>query len=419
MTEDPEQGPATRASWRQIGPGIVIAATGVGAGDLVASARAGAELGLTILWAVVLGALLKLALNEGLARWQLATGTTLIEGWMRHLPTWVSVYFFLYLVLWAFLVAGGLTAACGLAAHALFPGLSVMAWGVLHSLAALALVWLGRYLLFERVMKGLIAVMFVVVLACAAISRPDWSAVVSGLTIPRLPEGGLPFVLALCGGVGGSVTLLAYGYWIRERGWQDAQALRTARLDLGIAYGLTAVFGVALVMIASGIGAESLSGNAMALALADRFGEIAGPVLRLVFLTGFWGAVFSSLLGVYQGVPYLFADSLHCWRQRRADRFPPLEPGMTRGPAYRGFLLFMALLPLTLLLVDRPVWIVLIYAIAGSFFMPFLAGTLLVLNNRRAWIGNRLGNGWLANVGLAAALILFFVLMVRTFTERL
>ena len=63
-----------------IGPGILVAATGVGAGDMATSAFTGSALGLAILWAVLLGAFFKFVLNEGLARWQLATGRTLIEG---------------------------------------------------------------------------------------------------------------------------------------------------------------------------------------------------------------------------------------------------------------------------------------------------------------------------------------------------
>ena len=63
-----------------IGPGILVAATGIGAGDLATSAFTGRALGLTVLWAVVLGAFFKFVLNEGLARWQLATGRTLVEG---------------------------------------------------------------------------------------------------------------------------------------------------------------------------------------------------------------------------------------------------------------------------------------------------------------------------------------------------
>ena len=63
-----------------IGPGLMVAATGVGAGDMTAATIGGAGFGLVLIWAVVLGAFFKFVLNEGLARWQLATDTTLVEG---------------------------------------------------------------------------------------------------------------------------------------------------------------------------------------------------------------------------------------------------------------------------------------------------------------------------------------------------
>ncbi|MCB0417632.1 MAG: Nramp family divalent metal transporter, partial [Bdellovibrionales bacterium] len=61
----------------------------MGAGDLVAAAVAGSKFGYALAWAAAAGALLKYVINEGLARWQLATGTTLLEGWVRHLGSWV------------------------------------------------------------------------------------------------------------------------------------------------------------------------------------------------------------------------------------------------------------------------------------------------------------------------------------------
>ena len=68
-------GPAPR--WRLIGPGLVAAATGVGAGDLVAALVAGSRFGYSLLWAAVVGCLLKIILVEGTGRWTLATGQTL------------------------------------------------------------------------------------------------------------------------------------------------------------------------------------------------------------------------------------------------------------------------------------------------------------------------------------------------------
>ena len=61
-------------------PGILVAATGVGAGDLATASFTGSHLGVAVLWAVVVGSLFKYILTEGLMRWQLVTGQTLLEG---------------------------------------------------------------------------------------------------------------------------------------------------------------------------------------------------------------------------------------------------------------------------------------------------------------------------------------------------
>jgi len=156
-----------RTLWRNCGPGLVVAATGLGAGDIVAAAVAGAEYGPMLIWAAVVGGVLKFCLNEGVGRWQLVTGTTLIEGWINHLPRFVSIYFFFYLLLWSFMVAAALMAACGLAAYALVPGLSVTSWGILHGLVGLLMVLFGSWSLVERMMKFFIALMFATVLYSA------------------------------------------------------------------------------------------------------------------------------------------------------------------------------------------------------------------------------------------------------------
>jgi len=399
---------------RNIGPGLVIAATGLGAGDLIAASVAGARFGTAILWAAILGALMKFVMNEGLTRWQLATGSTLLEGWVQRLPRIISLYFFIYLLLWSVIVSGALIAGTGLAAHALLPQLSVEAWGVLHSLLALLLVLVGRYRLLEILMKIFMGLMLLVVIACAALVAPAIPGVLGGLLLPSIPDGSALFILSVIGGVGGSVTLLCYGYWIRERGWNARTDLSRSRNDLVIAYVLTGLFGVGIMIIAAGVDADIMTGPSMALGVADHLGSILGPFGKWCFLVGFWSAVFSSMLGVWQGIPYLFADFVQQYT------YQPQQPAPidTRSLPYRGYLLFLAIPPMLLLLINQPVWLIVIYAIAGAFFMPLLAVLLLLMNNRSAWLGE-LKNGWRTNLVLLSSLLVFGLLLYTEVTRLL
>lgn len=405
-----------RGGWLAgFGPGLLVAATGVGAGDLLTAGLAGSELGVVVLWTPLVGAALKWVLNEGLARWQLATGTTLLEGWNTHLGRPFRWLFGAYLVLWAFVVGGALISACGVAGAALLPlgddETSRVVWGVAHSLLGLLLVRRGGFARFEQAMSISIALLFLTVTATAVAllvlgPRADLAATLSGMLRPSIPDDprAAYWVLGVLGGVGGTVTLLSYGYWIREHDRRGDEGLATCRRDLAACYALTGFFGVAMIVIGSQVTLTG-SGSRVALELGDRLGEVAGPVARGVFLFGFWAAVFSSLVGVWQGVPYLFADFLS--RGGSGDPRPDGEGVTTASPVYRRVQWALALAPLPLLL-GTVRTVQLVYTVLGALFMPLLAATLLVLNNRAALVG-RHRNGALTNALLVATLALFVV----------
>ena len=96
------EAPSTFGSWlRFVGPGLIIAATGVGAGDMVSSLNAGTEYGMIFLWAILVGAFIKFYLTEGIGRWYMATGQTILRGW-RSLGRFVSGFFVVYLLILTF-----------------------------------------------------------------------------------------------------------------------------------------------------------------------------------------------------------------------------------------------------------------------------------------------------------------------------
>jgi Mn2+/Fe2+ NRAMP family transporter len=395
-----------------VGPGILIAATGVGAGDLLTASLAGSKLGLTVAWAAWVGAILKWFLNEGIARWQMTTDTTLLEGWVERLGGWIQWVFMAYLVVWTFFTGGALINACGVAGTGLWPlsedlKTSKILWGAIHSIVGLVLVWIGGFRLFERLMSLFIGVMFVAVLVTAVLVDPDWGTVASGLVPRGIPDGGTAYVLGVLGGVGGTVTLLSYGYWIREARRRGASGIRACRIDLAIGYTMTALFGVAMVIIGSATRLDR--GPTVALDLAAQLEGGLGAAGRWIFLIGFWGAVFSSLLGTWQSVPYLFADFL---RLRRGVDVTP-DHDFTRTRPYRIYLVLIALVPLPLLWVSLQK-AQLTYAVLGSLFMPLLALTLLLLNNRKRWVGPAFVNGWIANLALVGTLAFFGYVAIRT-----
>lgn len=408
--------PEQRGGFNLIGPGLVVAATGVGAADLVATVVAGQKFGYALLWAVIVGCILKIALVEGAGRYSLATGHTIYEGW-RSLGSWTSWYFAPYIVIWGFVYGAAAMAGTGIPLHALFPQLSVAWWGVLSGLVGMALVLLSRYEVFEKICAALVGVMFVVMVAAAAFTVPNLPELVKGL-VPTIPAGGLVNLLSVAGGVGGTITLAAYGYWIREKGWNTPSHMRLMRVDNTVAYVVTGIFVIATLIVGAELlysSTQSVAGGEKGLlqlsdVLAERYGRFVGTL----FLVGFWAAAMSSLVGVWNGVSMMFADFAGNALGKPEDH-PDRQAG---GKWYSAYVLWLTFPPMIMMFLGEPVWLILAYGVLGAFFMPFLAVTLLwILNTDRTPAMWR--NKWLSNLMLVICAALFAYLALQQIINAL
>ena len=396
---------------RLAGPGLVVAATGIGSGDVVSATVGGARYGVVLLWAILAGAFFKFVLQEGIARWQLATGKTALEGWAEYLPAWVKWYFGVYLVIWTVAVSASLTNATGLGMANLTNGAISQSWGaVAHSLIGGALIWWGGYNNFEKLMKVLVGIMGFSILFCAMFTLHHPLTAVQGMLIPTIPSGSGTYVLSLIGGVGGSITMLSYNYWMREEDMRGSGFVSYVRGDIAIAYLFTAIFGGSIMLIANDAfftaGVTLRDADAVP-RMAAALGNILGPFGRMAFSVGFWAAVFASLLGVWQSVPYLYADFYGIVSKMPAQA--RLEVVKVTSTPYRIALAFISLVPIPFAFTGRPIQIVITYTIVSSLFVPFVAATLLYLNNRVKWTEPVPHNAWITNLLLVTILALFAI----------
>ena len=61
---------------RRIGPGMILAASIVGSGELIATTSLGAEVGYVALWIIIISCVLKPAIQSEMGRFTIATGKT-------------------------------------------------------------------------------------------------------------------------------------------------------------------------------------------------------------------------------------------------------------------------------------------------------------------------------------------------------
>jgi len=402
-----------------IGPGLLLAATGVGGADMATGSIVGSLVGTSILWAVILGSLMKFIITEGLARWQLATGETFLEGVRHHFGPYIIWLFIPYLLLWSFFVGLAMMSSCGIALYAIFPIFENPETGknffaILSSLVGLLLVIKGGYSLFEKLMRFFVSVMFITIVITAILIWPGTGEILKGLFVPNITSlkgESLTWTIALIGGVGGTLSVLSYGYWLREEDKVELNNLSMCRVDLGVGWAMTALFGICMVIVGSTV-TISGSGASLLINLSETLKDSIGEVGSWIFLIGATGTVFSSLLGVWQSVPYLFANSYNLASLNKKKNYN--QDVDSSSKLYMYFLYAITFVPMIGLFFTYQE-IQKIYTITGALFFPFLAFALLVMNGRSDWVGKKNKNKAITTLLLFGTLVFFSFVALQRF----
>jgi manganese transport protein len=220
--------PSLRAALRRIGPGIVLAASIVGSGEVIATTTLGAQVGFAALWIVLASCAIKPVVQAELGRFTIATGSTGLEGFDRVPGPRAGVNWLVWA--WAITVTltlmqvGGMYGGVAQVLHILTPAVSVSAWVAICLAVTLVVLLGGGYERIERfaIVKVGLFTLLTVCAAAVLMRRSEAVAVrdlASGLSF-ELPAAGLMTAIAVFGITGvGATELVMYPYWCIEKGY--------------------------------------------------------------------------------------------------------------------------------------------------------------------------------------------------------
>jgi manganese transport protein len=419
---------------RQIGPGLILAASIVGTGELINTTSLGAKAGFSLLWLILLSCVIKVFVQVELGRYAITHGKTTLAAF-DSLPgpragvSWLC-WLWLLMMLTTQAQIAAMEGTVGQAAHMAFPSVShavakaagamVASWGpylsshqehfwaAITTLAAVLLLLSGGYRRLERITTILVAA--VTLFTVASVVVLQWTTF--RITLPDLEQG---FELALPSaavalafsafgitGVGAS-ELFAYPYWCIEKGYarytgvrsQDQAWATRARgwtrvmqLDAWISMVIFTVATVAFYFLGAAVlHPQRLDpkGPEMIPTLSRMYLQpLEGTALQwlrpftyLGFLLGAWAVLFKTLYVATAGNSRLTADFLNRLGLWRAG-----------GPGRREWLvkLFSVIYPtLSLLLYyafREPQGLIKAGGIAQALMLPFIAGATIYLRRR-------------------------------------
>lgn len=208
---------------KMIGPGVILAAGGIGSGEYVLWPYIAQQTGLGFLWAAVFGSIVMFFIGTECVRYTLATGETAITGFSRVWKGWWLGFVLMALIpnLWPGYATGTATTLTFI-----IGGGDVVTITVLALLAITLSLTLSPiiYPVLEKLESAMMALMllFILLAVSLGIRAQAWGELVAGFgSVGRIPEG-IPFpVLAgavAFAGAGGTGILIVSNY-VRDKGW--------------------------------------------------------------------------------------------------------------------------------------------------------------------------------------------------------
>jgi manganese transport protein len=399
------RGGAWRSYLGEMGPSWVAGAIAAGPATMASVITAGATFGYSMLWVVVLSAILGATAQYLAMRLGLLTEAGIVSVVEEYLgETWAWV-----LVVDAVLASGlaQLVIMKGLAdVSATITGLDAKIWGVIWAIVLAAGLAGKGYRFLELFAKLLVSAVVIAFVASLFFVPIDPAAAASGL-VPQIPAG-VDGALVAAGVLGGAVhiTLITmHSYNMRARGWTERE-YGLATFDVGssmlVAFG---IYSLAIFMVAAGVlhTPEVEAGSLTAVAAGQALGPIVGANAKWLFLLGLWGAAVSTLGANTIVPPYLVADKLD-WDTDLSDvRYRSLLAGVALLSGLGAFV-GGAFFPLLVL--------VLAFGLVGT---PFAIITVLYLLNSEA-VSEPASH--VANVGGVILLVVSSVLAANFVNSR-
>ena len=303
----------TSTTWAQklalIGPAFIAGAWQFGPGNLTSAVEAGSAYGYALVWVIAVSTLLMIFFTDMSVRIGIAAPGTMIATIKRILgkPWGVVAGLSVFFITLCFSV--GNAAGSGLALSMLFGG-SALLWTAVCTIGvAFVLLMRNIYTAVERILLVLVAMMAVGFIASAFLAGPDWGAGVGGM-VPSFPPGAELLIIALVGTNFSINAAFFTSYATRERGIRADQYRDATITDTIPGIVAPGIMTCLVIMVAAAVLGHTGEKVTTLVQLANVFEPLAGKVGSTIFVVGFFGAAFSSMLANATAGGTLLADGL-------------------------------------------------------------------------------------------------------------
>ena len=387
---------------RKTGPGIVLAASIVGSGELILTTTLGAKVGYIMMWLIILSCLIKAVVQSFLGRYTIATAETSLDA-VNRIPGprfkvgWV-VWAWAAMVFMTLFQIAGMFIGVSQTMNSIFSGVPVTAWVIIFLVVTLALLLGGAYSRIEKLAMVKVGLFTLITLMSAALllMSPDFHAaeLAQGFTF-QIPEAGLAVAVAVFGITGvGATELYIYTYWCVEKGYarytgprEDTEAwrrraqgwIRVMNFDVIGSMIIYTIATVAFYLLGAGVLNKMglvPEGKAMISTLTHIYTQTYGEWSKWLFYVGAIVILWGTIIAATAGHSRMFADFMRLQGAYRKDDYK------ARLRWRDIFIVVLAVIPVIFFFIfgQMPVQMVIWGAIAQAMMLPIISfGTVFLI----------------------------------------
>ncbi len=362
-------------------PGIFLLGFNIGTGSVTAMAVAGAEHGMSLLWAIVISCLCTFFMINLYGRYTLITGETALQAFRKHIHPAVGVFFIVALTAG---VSGSVMGVMGIVAEICYEwsksmvdgGIAPLYFAILFIALIYYIFWNGSIEFFERSLAVIVAVMAVCFVVNFFIMMPPPIEILDGLIpgIPKVAAGsdksGLLVIAAMVGTTVFSGLFIIRTTLVKEAGWTLAD-YKKQRNDAIVSVALMFIISASIMAAAAGTLYVEGVGLSKASQMITLLEPLAGSMATSIFAIGLVAAGVSSQFPNVLMLPWLICDFTNTKRDMKL-------------PKYRLLVLGISLLGLVVPIFEaRPVSVMIVSQAFNAVILPVTVGCIFYLSNRK------------------------------------
>lgn len=391
-----------------VGPGLFLIGYNIGTGSITTMAKVGAEHGMALTWVLVLSCIFTYILMVAYGQTTLVTGQTALSTiktsfkYGKVLAIYILIALIIGEVLALMGIFGIVTDLIQEASKILFggPGFSTLTITAVLVVALYALLWIGKYQIFEKFLIVLVILMGLSFITVFFMVKPSISSITSGL-IPSIPKtpGSFRLIAAIAGTTCSAAVFIMRSTVVAEKGW-TIKNLKQEKRDSAVSASM--MFFLSLVIMAVSAGTLHVMGMKMnnTVEMISLFEPIGGKVAAFILILGIVGAGVSSIFPIVLIAPWLISDYTG-------------KPRNIRSPMYRILGLVGILFGFGMQFINTTPPLLMVFSQAfQALILPAVAIPIFILINRRSLM-NEYTAGRKMNIGLA--MVVLFSLMTAYF----